>query len=260
MKFLFTTLVLTIGLNAFAQTIEEAKDLFAKRGEDVENAKKAAKMYVKLAEKAEAKLDQTKLYNDAALSFYYVGTQMKDAGKKMEFFNEGIGAAILATEAIEDTAATHEEKEQLAISYYRYGSNLGKWAEANGVASSLSKWKNLKNTMEYIISMGFEAIEAYGPSRILGRAYYKLPSPLGSKSKSRYYLSQAFDNTLKGDISVNGLNNLFYADLLIATGEADVAKKILTSFVAVDATTFNLERIPETKQEIEEAKTKLKDL
>ena len=34
-------------------------------------------------------------------------------------------------------AAKAEQKEQLAMGYYRYGSNQGKWAEANGIASSL---------------------------------------------------------------------------------------------------------------------------
>lgn len=260
MRFLSMALMLLFSLTSFAQTMEEAKDLYAQRGADVSFAQQAADMYLNLAAGTEDKLSKATYLNEASNALYYVASQSNSTEDKKRIHTEGFNKASVAISLLRGTTV-ETEKEQLALGLYRYGANLGKWGEANGVASSLSKWPNLKNTMESIIEMGMQKTEWFGANRILGRAYYKLPFPLGSKKKSYNYLKEAFDNTKNGNkVSVHGLNNLYLADLLVAIGKQDQAKKLLEAFVALDPETLCPERVPETKAEMEEAKAKLQTL
>lgn len=248
----------------------EAKTLYAKRSETVEgiaNAGQAAEAYKALADGEVADMaKKATLLNKESQAAYYVGTQVKTDAEKIPVFLRAMKAADAAIAALTPTEATLDEagKEILATSYYYSGANLGKWAEANGIASSLGRWGELQDKMKKVIALKKESVQAYGAFRILGRAYYKLPAPLGSNKKALYYLEKAFNATkLNNDvneISIHGLNVLFYADLLIATDRKPEAKAILTSFVAKDANTFNPDRIPETKAEQKEAAEKLKDL
>lgn len=248
----------------FAQdTIEQAQSLFSLRGVNVQNAVDAADIYARMAETVSENSSLANLKISEAQAIYYVGTQAKEDNDKKPLFNRGMESATKAIAAVgEDTTNMDEAtKEILAKGYYQYGANLGKWAEANGIASSLGKWPELERTMKKVIALKKESIEKFGALRILGRAYYKLPAPLGSNKKATIFLEKAFNETKEGnDISVHGLNNLYLADLYIATDRPDDAKTILESFIKKDPETFNPARIPETKVEIEEAKAKLQDL
>lgn len=244
----------------------EAKTLYAKRSETVEgiaNAGQAAEAYKALADGEVADMaKKATLLNKESQAAYYVGTQVKTDAEKIPVFLRAMKAADAAIVAMGDETKLDEAgKEILALAYYYSGANLGKWAEANGIASSLGRWGELQDKMKKVIALKKEAVQAYGAFRILGRAYYKLPAPLGSNKKALVYLEKAFNETKMGnDISIHGLNVLFYADLLIATDRKAEAKTILTSFVAKDANTFNPDRIPETRAEQKEAAEKLKDL
>ena len=260
MRILSIALMLLFSLTAFAQTMEEANDLYAQRGKDASFAQQAAEMYLTLSEGTEDKLLKATYLNEASNALYYVASQATSNNDKKRIHTEGFNKASVAISLLRGTTV-EAEKVQLALGLYRYGANLGKWGEANGVASSLSKWPNLKNTMESIIGMGMKKTEWYGANRILGRAYYKLPFPLGSKKKSYKYLKEAFDNTKNGNkVSIHGLNNIYMADLLIAIGKKDQAKKLLETFISLDPETLCPSRVPETKAEMAEARVKLQTL
>ena len=92
----------------------------------------------------------------------------------------------------------------------------------------------------------YEGLEAFGAYRILGRAYDKL----GKSEKAGEALTIAFEETLNDDgISNYDLNNLFYAEYLIANDEEDTACEILTQFAEItNYEAYNSARVPETKQ------------
>jgi hypothetical protein len=260
MRVLTLAFMLLFSVASFAQSIEEANELYAQRGADVSFAQQAADMYLTLAQGTEEKLAKATYLNEASNALYYVAAMAESNVDKKRIHTEGFNKAAQAIDLLRGTTVD-AEKEALALGFYRYGANLGKWGEANGVAASLSKWPTLKNTMFSILNLGYKKIEWYGANRILGRAYYKLPFPLGSKKKAYNYLKEAFDNTKEGNkVSVHGLNNLYMADLLIAIGKKAQAKKLLETFVSLDAETLCPARVPETKMEMEEAKKKLETL
>jgi hypothetical protein len=260
MKSLLITLTLTLSLGAFAQTAQQADDLYSARGIDANKALEAATAYTTLAAATANKAEKATFLNEASKSYYFVGTSKSSDDQKKKYHIMGMNVAQEAIDTVL-TFTNATEKEQLAMGYFRFGSNQGKWAEANGIASSLGKWPSLKTYMKNIIKLGYKSLEAYGAYRILGRAYYKLPAPLGSKKKALKYLETAFNGSMNGnDISNYGLNVNFYAQTLISLKRKDEARKILNSFIQKDAATFNTARIPETKVEIQEAKKILKEM
>lgn len=263
---LASLLAFSVSTMAQVNEAEMAKDLYSQRGETavgIENSAKAADIYGRLAD-AET-VDMAKkatLLNKESQAAYYVGTQMKTDEAKIPVFLRAMQAADEAIVAMGDETKLDEAgKEILATAYYYSGANLGKWAEANGIASSLGRWGELQEKMKKVIALKKESVQAYGAHRILGRAYYKLPAPLGSNKKADAYLKAAFEKTMNADgISIHGLNVLFYADLLIATDRKADAKTILTKFVAAKPAELNADRAPETIAEQREAAQKLKDL
>lgn len=259
---LIACLLLALSLNTFAQTTEaDALSLFNDRGTDSKNATKAANIYKSIANSTTDVLVKADLLSKASMGYFYHGTMISGKDAKKNTFAKGMNLANEAMSLLDTKNPSHLKTK--AIAWYRYGSNLGKWAEANGVVSSLSKWPKLKKYMNYIIKAKMGATESYGAFRILGKAYYKLPSPMGSKSKSLKYLKHAFDKTLHSvhnTISAYGSNTIYLAELYIATGKKAEAKKMLETFVSVNPETFNTERVPETKAEMAEAKVLLNNL
>lgn len=262
MKVVLMTALLTVMTltNVMAQSVREAEELYSRRGEDVSFAAQAAEKYSALAESESDNVKKAELLVGASKSLYYVGTHTDSNLDKKKNHQEGLNIAVEARDLVADKA-DEAQKKAYALSLYWYGANLGKWAEANGVSSSLGKWPSLKSSMNTIRALGYKELEDYGSSRILGRAYYKLPWPLGSKKKAYSYLKEAVENTKNGhSVSVVGLNNLFFADVLVSVGKKDEAKKLLEDFVAADAATLNPARVPENKEEQEEAKQMLERL
>lgn len=74
-----------------------------------------------------------------------------------------------------------------------------------------------------------EAVECYGPDRVLGRLYYKLPFfKGGDNKKSLEYLEKA----VKG-CPANALSKLYLAETLKAEGEKVRAKALAQEIVAM---------------------------
>lgn len=263
MKKLIAIATLILSLGALAQNSQVADDLYARRGENAEFAKQAAEKYEALAKEAKDKVIEGEMLNDASMAYYFYAQSKSDKEHRKTYHDKGVKIAEKSMKATANFGDNAELKMVHAMATYRKGSNLGKWAEANGIASSLGRWGELRDDMERVIDLGGKELESYGAYRILGRAYYKLPAPLGSKKKSFQYLNAAFKNTIgyKG-ISNYGLNVIFFAEIANKRGGEykDLAKKILKTFIDADPAEYNAARIPETKKEQAEAKEILRDL
>ena len=104
---------------------------------------------------------------------------------------------------------------------------------------------------------------AFGYNRLLGRLLFKLPWPKGDKKEALRLAKEGFENTINEDfgVSEHGLNNLYYAESLIAAGDKSDARRILSKFVSItNYEDFNSERIPETKSEQAKARKILANL
>ena len=258
--FLLSTL--TLSLNAFANDVDTAEELYDLREENVENAVKAGEIYGTLAGVEEDLNTKADLIYNQARAVYYVGSVTEDKDQKLEIFKRCYKIAETGMKLIGDEPEDYDQEELWAKNTFYFGAGLAKWGETKGPVAAIGKWPKLRDTMESIISKGFADLEEYGANRILGRAYYKIPKIMGgSMKKSLKYLSEAFEESLADDaeVSTHGLNNLFYADVLKSTGDKEKACTILKTFIEQDPELLLDTRIPETKKEIEEAKEKIAD-
>ncbi|MBI2712456.1 MAG: hypothetical protein HYX41_06335 [Bdellovibrio sp.] len=185
-------------------------------------------------------------------ALYWKGTHLKDQEQVKEVHLQGQGKA--------DAAA--KLKPTYADAHYYAGINLARWGEANGILPSLSKLGALKNYMalasKQTTRSGAEGgtVDGYGPSRVLGRIFYKLPVVFGgSRKKSLEHLKTAFDNAK--DLA---LNVVYYAETLSKGSDAEKAEaiKILDELLANNPETYNKDRIPENLEEFKEGQ-KLRD-
>lgn len=186
---------------------------------------------------------------------YWQGTHTKDETQKVAVFDAGRAKADEARKVNGDWAEA----------YYQYAINLGRWAEANGVMQSLFKKKELIDTLAAIFERDTsdgqpgDTYCEYGADRVLGRLYFKLPPFAGgSLEKAMKHLSRAY---LKG--KNNGTNIIYYAEALFASGEKDKARQALDEFIAAatqDPKAFNPTRVPETVEELDDAKRLRKEM
>ncbi|MDZ4660984.1 MAG: hypothetical protein SGJ18_05120 [Pseudomonadota bacterium] len=246
----------------------EAQRLYSERdysAQGVANAKAAAEMYGRLASGAKGS-ELYDLKTGEAKAFYFVGSASKTKEEKIAFFQMGIDASKMVTkDFLPDLAdekldleaeakkvlAKHTPAEvvQLAFGLYYAGINLGSWAEANGVMQSLKKWPELRSNMLVIQLLGHKEIALFGSSRVLGRAYYKLPKIAGGDmEKAGKYLSEAFaGSTNAKGVSSNGNNNIFWAEYLNEIEKVNDAKQVLKNFIDSNLNDLDPEALPENK-------------
>lgn len=265
MNKMITLLLVLVSFSAFADKASDAAAAYAARGYDVvgiANAQKAADLYAQLVtETADAdKKNEFMVLQSEAM--YFVGTAYNETSendKKVKTHDDAklvadkvlVAYGVTDATTLSDDAAMNALKAKLtpaqlsifADALYYKGINLGQWGSAKGGLEPLKGWKKeLRPYMEVLEKMGQAGIHNYGPYRTLGRGYYKVPSLLGGDlSKSETYLAQSVQNSLaqKADgtkltFSVNGYNNLYYAETLFKNGKKDEAKKLLTDFVNAD--------------------------
>ena len=240
-------------------TPEEADALYAQRGEDGENSNLAASMYGQLAITAADDLDKARLLIKQTRALYYFGEELekerKGAGKSV--FKECYAAADAVVQLFQDPESM-EEEEQKALGLFQYGA-------CYGLAHKETSLSEVRRAMNSIIDLGYhEDIFYYGVDRALGRIHYFLPWYVGGdKELCKERHKRAFENTLVSDdvrVSVYGLNNLYYADILAHKSfkKIDLACEILQTFIQQDPQTLLKSRIPETIYEIEQAKEKIR--
>jgi hypothetical protein len=237
----------------------------------IQSAQMAADLYQTLAGASVDKTEKAKLQTAMATALYFVGSASSENAVKLQKHDLGYKTADAAMQALgvaSVTAITDAEINQLksslspadmdllANAIYQRGTNLGQWGQAQGVFASLGRWPELRSTMELVIKLGKESLHQFGPRRTLGRAYYKLPGFAGgSLKKSEENLSIAMKGSLApGQIfSINGYNNLYFAELLKDQSRETDAKDILTGFISADPLTLRPDSIVETKRAQAEA-------
>lgn len=260
------------------EDLHTAKALYEKRWfseEGIANALQAAKIYKQLGSASGLSLLQAGDYlTHAAQAYYYAGYTEKKAELKKTYFQEVITLMKPLGEQLEirrGEPAKSEYAELLAKVYYWSASSGARKAELEGILSSISKWGELQEYMGYVRSLhqrglvNHKNIEGFGANRVLGRAYFKIPRLFGGDlALSESLLEEAFNKTLdeNAEVSVIGLNNVYYAETLVKNGKSALAKKILTLFVKYEThpEDLNPDRIPETTLDIQEAKEILRTL
>lgn len=241
-----------------AELAQQAKESFARRGYDgngLAAAQNAANLYLDAANSAPSNKDKAMYLGSRAEALYFVGGVQDDKEAKKSTYSTAMDAAntAVAIYGITDVrnvsegqknqlkALPADELDILAEALYQRGINLGQWGQANGVVDSLNKWPELRDNMQLVIDLGKAAMHEYGAYRTLGFGYFKIPELLGgSKKKAEQYLGAAVKKTLATDknYSVNGYNNVFYAQALRGNDKSDQAKTILKDFLGHDPNTL----------------------
>lgn len=259
------------------EIVVEAEKAFAGRDytiAGIANAQRAADLYAQLSGMAMDQKEKASFMVAQAEALYFVGNASDEIKVKIEKHWSGYELSSAAVSAFGVTDVTKadpsklksilsaQDLEVLGEGLYFRGINLGQWGAANGVVQSLSKWPELRDTMQLIINLGLEAIHDFGANRTLGRGYFKIPAMLGgSQKKAKEYLTAAFEKTLNANktFSINGYNNIYLAEVLLENGGEDRAIEILEAFVNADKSTFKTDNLPETLQAQKDAKKILAD-
>ncbi len=161
---------------AFAQdtpagALAQARSAYEQRS-DAASAKNAFELFQQAA-KADAASVEARW--EGARAAYFYGTYARaDAPdrEKMAIFDTGID---LAKQAVALAPKSVEAHFWLGVLYGVYG-------EAKGVLKSLSLVPSIKLEMQTCLESD-PSVEGYGPDRVLGRMYYKLPWFKGGDNK-----------------------------------------------------------------------------
>jgi hypothetical protein len=277
LSLLFVAVLTSTGFAQSQADVEaEANALYAARdyqGVGNQNVKKAIDLYRSLFNSATTKVDKVKYAALLSKTVSFLGESQKVDAQAAQIHDEGIKAAAEGLKAYGlDTkdsltdanidaikALPKAEKDQVAAALFYKGLNLGQWGNANGITSSLTRWPELRKTLESVIRIGNKEIHHYGPYRILGRAYHKIPGFLGGDmAKAEKYLQTAFDGTLNKEtgLSTYGHNTYFLIETLAANGKKDKSKELLKSFLETAAEKVTTDMVPEYKKAQAEAEKK----
>lgn len=245
-KLLLTITVLSVHAVASANLATEVKELWSKR-DRIENVDRLIERVAtsgdefNRSEKSE-KFDIMFLYGRA---LYFKTMKLNDKDAKLAGFEKSMQAILKARE-IQDAAET----------YFFYSTSLARWAETKGVTASLGRKQelmdnlNLAMTKTTIDGKPGQTVDGYGPNRVLGRMYMKLPFFAGgSARKARENLDLAYSK------APTFLYNILYrAELLNEGSSADKAEacKILAEGLKLDPQTLDPDRVPENIEDYAE--------
>ncbi len=236
------------------EKMEAGRDLYAQRGDLSKNDQAIATLNeaAGLVESDDDLKYEILILESRAV--YWKGNNQTDKDQKKATHDQAMTLCKAAMALNDDYADAH----------YFYGINLARWAEANGVISSLFRKDELMKTMadamdrNTLAGAAGETIDGYGPHRTLGRVYFKLPGFAGgSNDKSVKELDKAYANA-----PTLALNAVYLAETL-ADGNKDQkarARDILDQLLSKDASTLNPDRVPETQQEFNDARAIRKGL
>jgi tetratricopeptide (TPR) repeat protein len=190
---------------------EEARSAYEARAEATQ-AKAAVDLFQRAATEDPASY-QARWEGARAAYFYgtYVRTDAPDT-EKMAIFDRGI---TLAKEAVTLLPKGVEGHFWLGVLYGMYG-------EAKGIFKSLSLVPVIKQEMQTCLEND-PAVEGWGPDRVLGRMYYKLPFfKGGDKKKSVAYLEKSLAGA-----PTNALTRLYLAETYRSEGrKADAIQQL----------------------------------
>jgi tetratricopeptide (TPR) repeat protein len=158
---------------------------------------------------------------EGARAAYFFGTYTRtDApdSEKMAIFDGGI---TLAKQAVALSPKGVEGHFWLGVLYGVYG-------EAKGIFKSLSMVPLIKQEMQSCLEED-PAVEGWGPDRVLGRMYYKLPFfKGGDNKKSIAYLEKSL-----AEAPTNALTRLYLAETYRSEGMKVLAIQQLRAIVSM---------------------------
>lgn len=194
-----------------------ARAAYEARGEPA-RAKDAVELFKRAAEEDPASYDARW---EGARAAYFFGTYTRtDApdSEKMAIFDGGI---TLAKQAVALSPKGVEGHFWLGVLYGVYG-------EAKGIFKSLSMVPLIKQEMQSCLEED-PAVEGWGPDRVLGRMYYKLPFfKGGDNKKSIAYLEKSLAGA-----PTNALTRLYLAETYRSEGMKVLAIQQLRAIVSM---------------------------
>jgi tetratricopeptide (TPR) repeat protein len=198
-------------------TLSMARQAYEKRAEPA-SAKAALDLFKQAARENPQSYEAA--WEGARASYFYGTYTLADASdsEKMAIFQDGID---LAKQAIALQPKGVEGHFWLGVLYGVYG-------EAKGIFKSLSLVPDIKREMQAAIDID-PSVEGWGPDRVLGRMYHRLPwFKGGSDKKSIEYL----EKSLKG-APTNALTRLYLAETYKSEGMKPKAIEMLKSIVSM---------------------------
>jgi tetratricopeptide (TPR) repeat protein len=224
MRYLPLVLAVLVALTATAALAQEATLMeqgmaaYEARA-DASQAKAAVDLFARAA-KGDPKSSEAR-WRGAAASYYY-GTYTREEApdaEKMAIFQAGID---LAKEAVALDAKDVEAHFWLGVLYAVYG-------EAKGIMKSLALVPDVKKEMQTCIELD-PSVEGWGPDRVLGRMYFKLPFFKGGDNKKSM---ECLERSLKG-APTNALTAYYLAVTYKSEGKKDKARELCKSILTME--------------------------
>jgi len=212
---LFTVPVLA--QDAQVGALAQARSAYEQRS-DVASAKNAFELFQQAA-KADAASVEARWEGARAAYFYgtYARADAPDSGK-MAIFDTGID---LAKQAVALAPKNVEAHFWLGVLYGVYG-------EAKGIFKSLSLVPSIKQEMQTCLEID-ASVEGFGPDRVLGRMYYKLPwFKGGDNKKSIVHLEKSLAGA-----PTDALTKLYLAETYKSEGMKAKAVEELKAIIAM---------------------------
>ncbi len=216
-------------------------------------------------------------------SHYFKGQHLPEATTeerkqaRLRTFDAGMSACDAANEI--NRASLNDQRAEC---YYLKAINLGRWGETHGLISVPSISRRHEYRRSVIDAMNYRrgadtddallgpngqpvprltaagdpgvSFEGYGPYRALGRMYHRLPPGFGKD------LARA-ESILRDCVRLSAntaVNHNYLAEVLWDRGKQNEAREILHQLLSHDEATFNEHRIPETRDEFEDARKLLR--
>ena len=197
---------LTFGLLAQqepAKLIDQAREAYQSRA-TVGKAKTAVELFAQAA-KADPKSYEA-LWEGAKACYFYGNFTREEApdSEKLALFQDGIDRAKAAVALNPKGVEGH----------FWLGVLYGVYGEAKGIFKSLSLVPDIKAEMNTCLELD-PSVEGYGPDRVLGRLFFKLPGfKGGDNKKSIEHLVKSMEGA-----PTNALTRLYLAETYKSEGE-----------------------------------------
>ena len=183
---------------------------------------------------------------EGARACYYLGEYFKPGAsddQKMVLFQEGID---LAKQAVTLQPKGVEGHFWLGVLYGVYG-------EAKGILKSLAMVPDIKAEMAACREID-PSVEGWGPDRVLGRMYYRLPFFKGGDDKKSL---EHLEQSLKG-APTNALTRLYLAETCKSEGQKPRAIQLLEEVVTMTPDPRWAAEHPQIKAKAEKLLAKLR--
>jgi tetratricopeptide (TPR) repeat protein len=200
-----------------AGALAEARSAYEQRS-DPARARAASELFKDAAKADPASVEAR--WEGARAAYFYGTYARADApdSEKMAIFDAGIQ---LAKEAVALAPKDVEAHFWLGVLYGVYG-------EAKGIFKSLALVPSIKQEMQTCLELD-PSVEGYGPDRVLGRMYFKLPFFKGGDNKKSI---EHLEKSLAG-APTDALTKLYLAETYKSEGMKGKAIEQLRGIIAM---------------------------